>query len=232
MQKIADNKAIINIGDIFFAKMSRIDAWSFTTDMLDYDNADIFGGIKGNDEKEGDPFLIAIKYLGNGIGEEMSTKEKLIIDYGNYVEFVGENNMNIDFEDYNYKEPTGFAGYNMVPVHYNDFLEEIGGNLNDYIQKINQYKKLSSEYPLVLSVSQGESCFFVTDETKKEYLKHTDKERSEVISKLKAEAMSSIKNIHEILDKECEKVLTITDEMLEQANLENKLYDFEKGRLK
>lgn len=131
----------VKIGEILFVNMSLLNGYSIgefhdceyviksgSEEVKNYLNTN----LKVND------CLIAVKYVGNGIFEEMTTHEKLAIEYAE-VSFVG------DMASYTYLDDNVRHKEFSLELDYEDYLNENEGK--NCCHKLNMpiyYKKLCS----------------------------------------------------------------------------------------
>ncbi len=89
-------------------------------------------------------------------------------------------------------------------------------SFQDYYLSSKELKPYVVNYPLIFNCLY--SCYDISDETKKQYLKYNDEERIKCIAETKKQALLNSKRIIKIID---ETIYT-----LDIAYLENQLYDF------
>ena len=178
--------------------------------------------------------LIALKYLGNGIFEEMVTGEKIITS--------GENLRFKETESSTVKKELSDINYDSsVILNYEDYLienqEDAVLSKNEYIQLLKNCIKRMSESPI--SLANNVCSYEINDISKKMYLEHSDEERKLIIAEVKKMALLDAKEVkvritNEInarIDNEAEKIKIISSEEIDMAYLDNELFDFErKGR--
>lgn len=181
-----------------------------------------------------DKLLLAVKYIGNGVFEELVTGEKISCaehevlfseGYNNTDEFILEK----DIKDCPYSVWT--------PLTYEAF--KYAGDFKTGTAALYDYPtivKADLDYAVTYPLS-FDTGIFINDDSKMQYLRHTDEERREVISKMKEIA----KEDADKLKKEVTAIIptlegkgeiistsvnneTITDTNL--AYLDNQLHDF------
>ena len=155
----------------------------------------------------------------------MITGEKMMIDgTESFSSMQCNENITVEYEDWEKTNGECASKYGYM-CDYEFYLTATNSNnaLEQYISKTNNFKKKSLEYPLILN--DNEYIYFITDELKKQYLKHTDKEREITILKLKEQALKLLSQSHQDVDKELNK-LTNIEEIIDMAYLENELFNF------
>lgn len=223
----------IKIGDIFFVDARDICAWG----SLEIDEDHTYEVATWNEEEFSEemvenPIYIAVKYIGDGVIQEMTTKEKIVCYEGrifSHPVLYGELTNDFSNEDCYYVSfhfDDSYKGISSLPLTYNAFIEyEYGSEISEYINRVKDIELLMANYPLVYNAH--DSILPVTEETKKLYLKHDDEERKELIYKIKEKSLVNTKKLNDIFDKEIKKISTLTDEDIKMAYLDNSLYDFE-----
>ena len=120
----------IKIGDVFFIDIQALSTWIFNED-------DFFFCSSGNIYEDEMSMLLAVKYLGNGILEEMTTGEHILAD-----KF---SNGNFKFEDDNDLACFIYADYCVEQVRNSKIL-----TFNDYIEELKEMKENACNYPLAI----------------------------------------------------------------------------------
>lgn len=177
--------------------------------------------------------LIALKYLGNGIFEEMLTGEK-IINVHDTVTFK----TNDGFEVLHLSDYDVSSNKDLI-VNYEDYVcveqERVLSKL-EYSTLLQEFMQKSFDYPLSYV---GNDCmnYYVVENSKKRYLEYSDEDRKKVMTELKNKALLDTKNTNEKVVEAIEKMkdtdMILNDDILNMAYLDNQLYDFEnKGRSK
>ncbi len=244
----------IKIGDIFFTKARAIDCWQTgmnncgcldeflqVTDYYGFFHSSIIDSLEDSGELDDitEPFLFAVKYLGNSVYEEMTTGEKMICSGGNVRHeddpkfgnvIVDNANIMVLYEEY-VSETELEKNDDLDPDNFKITPEMYEKHKNEYLNSVNYFKRLSSEYPLTF---ENADMYYVDDESKQEYLKNSNELRRKIIKRMKEIAINERQEIYKMLDEEVKKISpdTLTSEDLEMAYLENDLYDFEKGKSK
>lgn len=200
----------IKIGDLFFINVKGLTTW--------YHNDEVeFFCSCGNLSTEEDDMLVVVKYLGNGIVEEMVTHEKILMDKNFY---TGD----ISFEDEG--ELVNFA--------YDSYFEEKKYNskvttLDEYLETLETIKQNASNYSLAFSMFTS-NLYEISEDKVKEYMLYSDSVRRRKVSSLKKLSLEKTKDFIVFLDSfiseyDINDELT-GDSMLDQAYFENKLYNF------
>ena len=244
----------IKIGDIFFTEANAIDCWqTYMNDCGDLDqflqvknyygffHSSIIDSLEESGELDDttEPFLFAVKYLGNSVYEEMTTGEKMICSSGNLRHeddprpvdsIVDKANIMVIYEEYVSEEELE-NNSDLDPDNFKITPEMYIRHKNEYLNSVNYFKRLSSEYPLTF---ENADMYYVDDESKQEYLKNSNELRRKIIKRMKEIAINERQEIYKMLDEEVKNISpdTLTSEDLEMAYLENDLYDFEKGKSK
>lgn len=205
-----------SIGDVVFMSIANLSKWNA---IRSRDNTVAIDGMTQCDclsDNNLEDFLIAVKYLGNGIFEEMTTHEKLIsVGYGNKLEDLEYEDANdyIPFtSDYHIDFETMNGGKEIPAAKIAEILEKTKSNVENY--------------PLSL-FTDDTPIYYVTDDSKKVYLRHDDKERQKMILEAKKEALSCTKGTLEVISQAEKSILEVTPEVLDMADLENRLFDFQ-----
>lgn len=226
MEKIGMQENEIKIGDIFFASLKGVRCWGIGHN----EKNDCLVQSTINVSHCFEDILIAVRYIGKGVIEEMVTGEKMLI--------IGKDrdlcSNNYNFPDHRYAD---YKDRDWKPARYFDFeLQYEVFNRHDhngrkYSSYADDVKRISAEYPLTFD--DNDYIYYIDDELKKLYLKHSDEERKHAIMKMKDNTRESIHEVNVKVDRERQKDVVLTSEMLDMAYLENQLYDFEnKGRSK
>ena len=208
----------IKKGDIFFASMKGISTWG-----IELNNSGAYGPdfmaadyVNQGFNQECPYILLAVKYIGNGVIEEMVTGEKMLLM------------LSSQYYDCKDVENKNCAAKYFCPLTYDTFVSEnYGIGILNHCKILAEYKKISNEYPLTY-LDEDENFYSINEITKYRYIEHSDEERRMLISTLKAKALEEIKDIHKTIDSEIQKSLTLTQENMDVAYLENQLYDFER----
>jgi len=202
----------IKIGDIFFIRCRELGCGTeevvYTQDYERSYNAFSYGGVVCLDKSY---MFLAVKYVGNGIVEEMLTGE-LILMYDSVNDFKYE-----DVKNYSLVKPG---------VTLKDY--EIGYETSSkiaFVSDLEKYKKLIIQYPLILFPSP-EIIYSITEESKEYYIRHSDEERKKTIEKMKDIALEQNKKIIDKIDSILNEYGNADEYMLSMAYLENNLYNF------
>ena len=226
----------MEIGQIFFADIMALEGIGIFDLDADYAQQDTVDTITcGGDnchnyvnpyiKNEDDIMLVALKYIGNSLFEEMSTGEKIRVGERG-ITFIGQ-----DGTHSSYSIPG--AEYTYVQLDYEDYIVE-NPNIEhiskyEYLQLLQNIMEKNIEYPLILAAYYY--CQEISEESKQIYLLHSDEERKNVIQELKKLALLDSKEANERIANSIEKLKTLTSEDVDMAYLDNQLYDFEhKGR--
>lgn len=231
----------IKVGEVFFSNFSNLSAvetWKdnepskvgWQLERISYQYGENMGPYVGMIEIKQD-FLIAVKYLGNGIFEEMTTGEKLI-NGRNPLAFSVSGSRTNQFEHRelpDFDVPKNIISEDIV-LDYEDYTV---ANLNkttlskiEYYQLLENLMKLHATYPLYLQ--SGNGFFDINEETKKLYLRNSDESRKEIIKEAKKLALMDAKKVNEKISTTLKNMQTLSKEELDMACLDNQLYDFKK----
>ena len=208
----------IDIGDIFMIDSRYFEKFAKCHKVYINGESDKYSHeLIESDEKKLEDILLIVKYIGEGMIQEMLTGEIFQIAPVHYY-----NRLPIS-ELKNYRN----ADINLEKCDVKINFEEHKGCFNnkEFVNKLNNYKNITLKSPL----SYFNICYFITDDTKKRYLKYTNEQRIDCIKKMMAIATKS----REIVINEVNSVITsyfepLSNEIMEMAYLENKIYDFER----
>lgn len=205
-------------GDVFFTEITNLSGYGIyhNTDTLDVYRIEACGKNTNEyiSEYQDNNFLIAIKYLGNAIFEEMTTNEKLSCDKLNDSKlFV--NNYYYDDKEKSY-----------IHLTYQDYKKYLRNNVtlreNEYDKLLLQYIEHISKYPLAISLDLYE----VTEETKKTYLKYSNETRKRFINEAKKNsAIDAIEIIKEVTNNIASKA-----SKEEISNLDHQINEFKRRK--
>ena len=207
---------VIKIGEVFFIDAQNLRTWGINSSCT----YEVFGCC--NSAFDIKQMLLAVKYLGNGIIQEMTTGEFFMLE-GTILKV--EDKEIVDFADH-YRP---FVDPNVAFLNYKD--------ISKLFNELRSYKDVINKYPITYCGNNG-GIYYVNDSTKKAYLCNSNDERKQMILSLKKQALDTISKLNDILDSSMAKTIDIiesqmNDYNLEVAYLENDLYDFEKnGRIK
>lgn len=130
-----------------------------------------------------DDVLLKIKYIGNGIFEEETTSEKIILD-DNTVSFNDGSNivLNKDIKDYILDD--------LIYLNYDEYSNENRKNKNklskqDYLKTLQNDIEIIKKYPLGFSCFNYEIPLLINKKNKKQYLKYNDEIRKKYIEEAK-----------------------------------------------
>lgn len=215
-----DNKKKISIGQTFMISSKGILKWAKIEHT--YGEACIFNTYEYNyiKQKDEDDILFVVKYIGNGYVQEMLTGETMLLAR------IDERLLEDDSDELK----TADSECICTPTKYED-LENYGFDslsMPEYIAQLEEYKLLTTKSPLICSVVEGELMFKIDEESKTEYLKHSNEERISLMNKYKEEALRSLEETIKDLDSTIQTYSRITSKTLDMAYLENEIYDFEK----
>ena len=239
MEKIGkDNLAevqSINVGDVLFVRLCDINCFSLEKEgeetWLTYDYYP-----QGEELKTpiNENMLVAVKYLDNGIFEEMLTGEKFIsggyYDQKNDVYVNGENVPEVE----NYYSPVEYEVYEREMYSDSDL-----ATYKSYITNCEEFKNISKNHPLLVIYDQSldsdidgfAHLIEINDQSKEEYIKYSDEQRKEVIKNLKHIAEQHYKEACARIDSEISKTKEqYFKEAEEIAYLDKNLYDFEQKK--
>ena len=209
----------IKVGDLFITP---------AVDLLMYDKNDDnslvgFKEIKLDNGRINDVYIpIIIKYLGNGVFEEMVTHEKLgaAFDKGTL------DGKDIVLDDYT-ELFDRVAG-----IKYDKYLEynqknNPNASKGDFYNYIDNLSRRIEEYPIGVDTFNLVS---VSDDLKEAYSRISAKEREYYIQDVKEVAVRSAKRVTKAISNN---LLEEKNNSLDMAYLENQIYDFEhKGKSK
>lgn len=213
MKKNVNNQEI-KIGDVFFISTSGLNTWTYNEDSSFFCSC-------GSLTDDFEDMLLVVKYIGDGILEEMLTGEKILVDrfYDGNISYEQDSSV------------TCFA--------YANYFEEKKTNkkvrdVSDYINVLKSIKENSTKYPLVFSLIDSE-IYEISDENKSRYLEFSDLLRKQRLVSLKLIALKKTDTLIQQLDYFIDN-FNIDDEltgnfMLDEAYFENKLFDFKKKKL-
>lgn len=174
------------------------------------------------------PILIAVKYIGNGLFEEMITGE-ILVSSGQDIGIKKTDDSKQSFV----KLPDISLESSLL-VNYEDYLLECKGEKRitkyGFVQLLLNCIERNKNYPISLS---SEYPFYeVNEENKEIYLGYKDEDRKENIEKVKELAISESNDVNKQLLTIISDLSKLKKEDLEMAYLENNLYNFEKRRTK
>lgn len=227
-----EQKNQIEVGQIFFADIRNLaGALVLKTGLYVKDGIvdTITWGYGDNVQKVVDRYyrpniLLAVKYLGNGIFQEMTTGEKIITSKKTLVFEETESSPIVE------KKLSDIDSDSLVIFNYEDYLIEHKGETVlskiEYVQLLQNCMKRISETPLALS------CGFrfreIDDTSKKIYLAYSDEERKSIIAEVKKMALLDAEEVNTRIANVIEKMKTISSEEVDMAYLDNQLFDFER----
>ena len=231
MESLTNQKESIKEGQILFANIDclrglKIDRWEseYSDKKFDVITYGDYPYIKSEYiQNERDKIYIVIKYLGNGIFEEMTTGEKIRAGVNT---FIMERQ---DGSKYSLKIPN--VGAVTLELNYEDYLTEwpLSDSHNykyEFLQKLEKIKEENIEIPIL--INDDFHCLEVNDVSKKLYLRHSDDERVFIISEIKKKALIDNAKVNEKISASIERANTdVTGDELNMAYLDNQLYDFE-----
>ncbi len=130
-----------------------------------------------------DDVLLKLKYIGNGIFEEETTNEKIILD-DNKVSFNDGTKVILD------KEIKDYILDDLIYLNYDEYSNENRRNKNklsikDYIKSLESDIEIIKKYPLGFSCFNYEIPLSMTKKNKKQYLKYNDEVRKKYIEEAK-----------------------------------------------
>lgn len=130
-----------------------------------------------------DDVLLKLKYIGNGIFEEETTNEKIILD-DNKVSFNDGTKVILD------KEIKDYILDDLIYLNYDEYSNENRRNKNklsikDYIKSLESDIEIIKKYPLGFSCFNYEIPLLMTKKNKKQYLKYNDEVRKKYIEEAK-----------------------------------------------
>lgn len=197
-----EGKTNIKVNDILFANLNSIGTW-----CKEQEAGLVVFTYKTNFPYTNFPYapndLIVVKYIGNGVFEEMVTGELLLYE-GNR-----ETAHNVLTAD------------NSV-TRVNPESQVVN---RDNLRNLDITKNIAQKYPLIL----GDSLIDMNDASKKEYLRFSDEQRKGILSKLKEDAVKQttefITQIDETM-KYIESKFALTEEQIDMAYLDNQIFDF------
>lgn len=228
-----DKNETLEIGKIFFANIQALEGIEIRAEYANYAEQDTVDTITsgGNNVRNytnpyrknaDDIMLVALKYIGNSIFEEMSTGEKIR---------VGPRGITFDSQNKDIRSSylsIPDAEYTYLQLNYEDYIVENPGKEHfskyEYIQRLQNMMKENIKYPLILSSICY--CKEISEKSKQIYLLHTDEERKVVIRERKKLALLDSKEVNERIASSIEKSKTMISEDINMAYLENQLYDF------
>lgn len=230
----------IKLGEVFFTNLSNLGAaeiWQdnestegITVEKISHEYGENMGPYLEKFEEEQD-FLIAVKYLGNGIFEEMTTGEKLISVKNPLAFSVSDS----EDDQFKYRElpdfdaPKDIISENTILGYQNYTVANLSKTTLskiEYYQLLESMMKLHVLYPL--SLHSENSFFDINEETKQLYLKNSDESRKKIIKEAKKLALIDLKKVNEKISTTLKDMQTLSEEELDMAYLENQLYDFKK----
>lgn len=206
----------LNIGDVFFinAKGLRNFGVCKETGMIGYKYGEVPIGCAD--------LLLAVKYIGNGIVEEMISGENILL--GGQSELYYRDR-NLPYDDFKNVE---FGKEYSISSSVEEGLKLIEGKkIAVYIDKLIKTKNKALEFPLTFL--EPDNKYEVTEESKKVYLRHDNDERRKIILVAKEQAKVNFEQIEEVVDGIIEK-FSINSENLDMAYLENDLFNFRKKK--
>lgn len=181
-----------------------------------------------------DNLLLAVKYIGNGVFEELVTGEKIScaeheVYFKEGYDGTGKIVMEKEIKDCPYSAWT--------PLTYEDFKYE--GDFKTGIASLYDYPtivKADLDYAVTYPLS-FDTGIFINEDSKKQYLRHTDEERKEIISKMKeiakedadklkmevTEIIPTLEGKNEIIETTVNNETTIDTDL---TSLNNQLHDF------
>lgn len=209
----------IKVGDIFFINAKSIGIWEI------YDSIHTIREIKKTEFRYDDNghwmsgVLFAVKYIGNNIVEEMTTGEKMILTGWFGKQLLKKSKIR--------KDKIGPANDYYVPLKFKDFRDN-DHDYFDYLNKINGFKKISSNYLLICDKDGDETYapIRINEETKENYIHTSDESRINFINEAKKQSKENLEAAYKELDEEVERITKVSSEMIEMATLENNLFNF------
>ena len=227
----------VKIGEIYFTDVMYLCGVclenSFTYDEYDYDDFDTISwrkdlSVEKYCKSSTSTTLLAIKYLGNGIFEEMTTGEKIMAS----CTYLGNTKLpDITLKNQvilNYKDYLNFC-YTNVDASVEDSSDLYGNKENlgkfEYSLLLQSCIERIAECPLILS---SDCSFFKIDDenAKKVYLLNSNEERKTIIEEVKKMSLSNSKEVIEKIASTIESMKTISSREIEIAYLDNQLFDF------
>lgn len=207
------SKKCIGIGNVYFTRLDKVSCWDTEFDASD---GATYITCHCPPLYKKDATLIAVKYLGNSIVQEMVTGEKMFLNDSQFdLGDLEKNNMDI---------LTGF------PLKYADFVNLGQGRAMEYMNLMKKFKEAAMNYPLTLNAY--EEMYEVDENSKKEYLKGNNEHRKQVIEAAKNRGIANGKKIIGTFLEE----LTAAENSIKaeenMAYLENDLYNFSGGKVK
>lgn len=228
----------IKPGEIFFVTVANLEAPYIEDCNGEYSSEISTYRIPQTEDKR--DFLICVKYLGNGLFEELVTNEVLQISFDSPSLYFGSNpNENLSKNDHcierklsDFPQQVPMYSY----LNYEDYIynREYKTPLSrfEYFQHLQNIISENEQHPICLSncrVYYSSS----SDNAKKHYLKHSKEEITEFLKEIKKISIIASKKVNEEIARSMESLKTIPEEDLNIAYLDNELYDFErKGRTK
>lgn len=212
MEKNINNnqKKNIKIGDVFFIRASDLCSWIYADEVPVFSSSG-----KSLDE---DDMLIVVKYLGNGVIEEMITHEKILIS-----DFLISD---VNFEDDSELVRNVYADY------FKEHEKVSETDIKKYLNTLESLKQTAFKYPIIFRVVDAQ-IYDVTDDRRiADYLLVSDNVRKQKMFSLKKIALERSKEFIKVIDSfiinfDYNDELT-GDEMLDEAYLENKIFEFKR----
>ena len=221
---VPNDKGVVKIGDIFFVNSKDLSSYVF------YESeAEAYGYIGQGVEinKLNSSLKLAIKYIGDGVFEEMVTHQKILspCDVLIYPEkYKPFKNTVMPREDL--KGPRTHFYDNKRQSFIREIDYKISNDINDFLKNTEELKQLMVKYPITLSNSTV--MYLPSDEEKKKYLQSTDDERRDAIMNKLELAKKDVADAIKVIDHQISLASDLTKEKLDMAYLENQLYDFQK----
>lgn len=214
------NEIIIKKDGIYFLESVAFSCFAIDSINNEYECIDYECGYVKNEDASN--IMYVVKYLGNGVFEEMLTGKKII----------GYGDSGVTYEDKGSDDVSKYCVLNYEDyIKFNSSFSDKEITIIDYIVDLKKIQKTIDRYPLTFCETDFLHEF--TDENKKEYLKFNDEERVNQLISMYNIAQEESKKISSVIDEKIKKISVITPELLEEAYFDNQVYDFtRKGRTK
>ena len=222
----------IKVGDVFFIKSYNLAGYEIL--CYEFDKLYASGKTHYYTFTKSD-ILFVIKYIGNGVFEEMVTHEKISSQLGSKGLF--KSILEFEFDDYDsniMSYPIEFETYIKKNKSIGDRIGLIPLFKDCYIEKLERMVDRIIEYPIVL-ISEISNLYSISDNyLKKEYLANTDSERIKIINKVKKLAIKDSKKAMIDIKKEIERtkntnILSLTISGISDLNKE--IESFQKKKI-
>ena len=221
----------IELGDIFCINLNDLAAWGASWDDSTIDMVH----NKNRYYKEEDSFfadnplcpninmLAIVKYIGNGVIEEMLTHEQIMLESGTDLSDEARKKCaDTDFSN-NYFVYRNWKTYEHIGENVS--FSEWTNNLLSIKNLINE--KLLTKSPLCFANEQG--FYEIDDEAKRAYLEYSKEEIIAKITELKEKALILGERALEQID---EAYRYNSSQDMDVAYLDNEIYDFEHKSIK